>query len=323
MNKEIKIVMYHYVRDLQASEYPTIKGLDVNIFEKQIEYLTNQYDILRMEDVITAYKTGDDSILPEHGILLTFDDGYIDHYEVVYPILKKFGVQGSFFPNGMAVKEHKLLTVNRIHFILAAAEAQDKLFYKKLVQECFSLLDGYRNQGINMKLNEEYYRELAIPNRWDPEEVIFVKRLLQNALPEDIRTAMAKSLFERYVAIPENVFAKNLYMNEEQIREMRRGGMFFGLHGYDHYWLGKLTPEKMHEDMKKALDCFQNVIDRECWVMNYPYGNYSADVLDYIRGNGCVLGVTVEAETARFGIHNPLTLPRYDANDVFPKGEKV
>ena len=214
MNKEIKIVMYHYVRDLQASTYPAIKGLDANIFEKQLEYLTNQYDILSMEDVITAYKTGDDSILPEKGVLLTFDDGYIDHYEVVYPILKKFGVQGSFFPNGMAVKEHKLLTVNRIHFILAAAEAQDKYFYKGLVQECFSLMDESRKQNVRLKSNEEYYGELAIPNRWDPKEVIFVKRLLQNALPEDVRTVMAKSLFEKYVGIPEDVFAKNLYMNE-------------------------------------------------------------------------------------------------------------
>lgn len=323
MNKEMKLVMYHYVRDLQASEYPAIKGLDVNIFEKQLEYLTNEYDILRMEDVITAYNTGDDSALPERGVLLTFDDGYIDHYEVVYPILKKYGVQGSFFPNGMAVKEHKLLTVNRIHFILAAAEAQDEHFYRELVQECFSLMDEYRKQGVQLKSNEEYYRELAVSNRWDPGEVIFVKRLLQNALPEDIRTAIAERLFEKYVGIPEDAFAKKLYMSNKQIREMRRDGMFFGLHGYDHYWLGKLTPEKMHEDIEKALDYFQDVIDRECWVMNYPYGNYSDEVLDYIKKIGCVLGVSVVAETARFGTHNPFILPRYDANDVFPKGDKV
>ena len=134
-------------------------------------------------------------------MLLTFDDGYIDHYQEVYPILKKYGVQGSFFPNGMAVKEHKLLTVNRIHFILAAAEAKDKYFYRELVQECFSLMDEYRNQGVRLKSNEEYYTELAIPNRWDPGGVIFVKRLLQNALPENIRTAIAMKLFEKYVTI--------------------------------------------------------------------------------------------------------------------------
>ena len=323
MNKEIKIVMYHFIRDLYSSEYPTIKGLDINIFEKQLDYLKNQYEILRMEDVITAFKFRDDSLLPEQGVLLTFDDGYIDHYEVVYPILKKNKVQGSFFPNGMALKEHKLMTVNRIHFILAVMESQDKYFYRKLVQECFSLMDEYRKQGVRLKSNEEYYRKLATPNRWDSGEVIFVKYLLQTVLPEDIRTAIAKKLFEKYVGIPEDVFAKKLYMSKEQIREMKQDGMFIGLHGYDHYWLGKLSPEKMHKDIEKALDYFQDVVDRKCWVISYPYGNYSDDVLDYVKKKGCVLGVSVVAETTRFGIHNSLILPRYDANDVFPQGDRV
>lgn len=71
------------------------------------------------------------------------------------------------------------------------------------------------------------------------------------------------------------------------------------------------------------LDAIQNAIERECWVMNYPYGNISDDVLDYIRKTGCVLGVSVMAETARLGIGNSLILPRYDANDVYPKGYKM
>ena len=36
MSKEIKLVMYHYVRDLKNSAYPHIKGLDQSVFEKQM-----------------------------------------------------------------------------------------------------------------------------------------------------------------------------------------------------------------------------------------------------------------------------------------------
>jgi peptidoglycan/xylan/chitin deacetylase (PgdA/CDA1 family) len=320
MNREIKIVMYHYVRDLQASEYPAIKGLDVKIFEKQMEYLREHYTILRMEDVIEAVKSGDNSKLPKNGVLLTFDDGYIDHYEVVYPILKRYGAQGSFFPNAMAVEEHKLLTVNRIHFILAAAETGT---VQNLVQECFSMMDEYRSQGVELQSNEELYREYAIPNRWDPAEVIFVKRLLQNALPEEIRTEMAKKLFAKYVGAPEDIFAGKLYMNKEQMLEMKRNGMFFGLHGYDHYWLSKLPEEKMKNDIDKARNCFADVIDRDCYVMNYPYGDFSDAVLHYIKENGCIIGLTTVAETAKIGTDNPFMLPRYDANDVYPRGERV
>lgn len=36
--KELTIVMYHYVRDLKNSRYPNIKGMDVGLFEQQIQF---------------------------------------------------------------------------------------------------------------------------------------------------------------------------------------------------------------------------------------------------------------------------------------------
>lgn len=102
MEKTVHFIMYHYVRDLKNSEYPTIKGLDKELFEKQLAYLLEHYTPVRMDEILAAYQKNAFSDIPENGFVLTFDDGYIDHYEVVYPILKKVGVQGVFFPNTMA-----------------------------------------------------------------------------------------------------------------------------------------------------------------------------------------------------------------------------
>ncbi len=316
MNKKITIVMYHYVRDLKYSRYPQIKGLDVRLFEEQLQYIQKNFQPVTMEEVMAAYENGDFSELPERPLLLTFDDGYIDHYTVVYPLLKKYGIQGSFFPNAKAVKEHKLLDVNKIHHILATAPLDE------LVKACFDLMNRYRKQGIEIPANEELYRELAVPNRWDPGEVIFVKRLLQNRLSEDLRGQMATELFERYVGMSEEVFARELYMNRDQIRCMKEGGMFFGLHGYDHYWLGKMPKEQMEQDIRKALDYFSDVVDSERWVMNYPYGNYNEDVVRFVRANGCRLGLSVEADYADEA-SDRFALPRFDTNDLPPKGTRV
>ncbi len=313
---ELTIVMYHYVRDLKHSRYPEIKGLDAELFEQQLQYIKEHFHVIRMEDLLAAYKKEDFS-LPEKSLLLTFDDGYIDHFTVVYPLLKKYGMQGSFFPNAKAIKEHKLLDVNKIHHILATAPVE------KLVQDCYKAMDEYRKQGVDIPSNSELYAELAVPNRWDLAEVIFVKRLLQNALPEEIRSEIATKLFEKYVEIKEDVFARELYMNMDQIRCMKEGGMFFGLHGYDHYWLGKLAEEQMQEDVKKAIEFLGDVIDKENWVMNYPYGNYSDEVVEYIRSQGCQLGMTVEVRNAKLGEDNRYLLPRWDCNDLPPKGTRV
>ena len=310
--RKIVIVMYHYVRDLKHSRYPEIKGLDVELFEQQLQYIKEHFTVICMEDLIKAYGSKDFS-----GCLLTFDDGYIDHYTVVYPLLKKYGMQGSFFPNAKAVKEHKLLDVNKIHHILATAPIEE------LVQDCFEAMDDYRRNGEELPTNEELYQELAVANRWDPAEVIFVKRLLQNRLPEKMRNEIATKLFEKYVGMKEEVFARELYMNRDQIRCMKEGGMFFGLHGYDHYWLGKMEKEQMEQDIQQALEYFSDVIDRDAWVMNYPYGNYNEDVIKYIEKKGCVLGLTVEARNAVPEEDSPYELPRWDTNDLPPKGNVV
>lgn len=234
--------------------------------------------------------------------------------------MKKYGVQGSFFLSAMAVKEHKLLTVNRIHFILAEAERMGRM--RELVSDCFLRMDKYRLAGAGIEENQKIYGRIGVPNRWDSGEVIFVKRLLQNELPEEIRNEMAEELFAKYVGVPEDVFARELYMNMDQIRCMKQGGMFFGIHGYDHYWLGKLPVEQMKKDVDQALTYFDGIIDRDCWVMNYPYGNYSEDVIEYIRQAGCRLGVSVEARVAELGKDDPYTLPRLDTNDIYPKGDR-
>ena len=117
------IVMYHYVRDLMHSRYPGIKGLDVKLFKQQIDYLCEHFNIVRMEDII-AWKMSGGNSLPENAMLLTFDDGYVDHYTYAFPILEEAGVQGSFFIPGKTFTTHQLLDVNKIHYILASVDIE-------------------------------------------------------------------------------------------------------------------------------------------------------------------------------------------------------
>lgn len=78
--------------------------------------------------------------------------------------------------------------------------------------------------------------------------------MLQTVLPEELRNIILSRLFAKYAGVSEEQLAYELYMTEDQIRTMKRHGMLIGLHGYDHYWLGNLSPEQMRQDISKALD---------------------------------------------------------------------
>ena len=305
--------MYHYVRDLLHSRYSKIKGLDVNLFQQQVQFFKNNFSIVTMEEVIfAAYKN---QKLPENAILLTFDDGYIDNYTFVFPILEEAGIQGSFFIPGKTFATHQLLDVNKVHYILASADPES------LLHDVFERMNFYRDAKIFYPKNEELFAKYAKENRFDTKEIIFVKRMLQTVLPEPVRNQIVRDLFKKYVGLSEEKLAYELYMTEDQIRIMKKHGMFIGLHGYDHYWLGNLSKEQMEQDIHKALDVMDIFINRKQWVMNYPYGNYNEDVLNYIQEQGACLGLTTKVAVADIASNNPFELPRLDCNDFPPKSD--
>lgn len=316
MNR-IYIVMYHYIRDLAHSRYPKIKGLDLNLFRKQIMFFKQHFAVVTMEDVMEASKGSYQ--LPENALLLTFDDGYADHYTYALPILEEAGMQGSFFIPGKTFTTHQLLDVNKIHYILASADTE------KLLPVLLEKMDFYRGSEFSYPSNEELFEEHAKANRFDAKETVFIKRILQTLLPEPVRNRIVDDLFGKFVCgggYSEGQMAYELYMTEEQIRAMKRHGMFVGIHGYDHYWLGNLSEEKMKEDVDKALEIMDPFIDKKQWVMNYPYGNYNDGVLNYIRGKGACLGLTTKVAVADLAQHGLLELPRLDCNDFPPKSEQ-
>ena len=306
--------MYHYVRDLARSRYPNIKALDYNLFRMQIEYLMSKFTFVSAEELTAAVNGGDN--LPQNSVLLTFDDGYIDHYTNVFPLLKNNRIPAFFSMPGMIIAENKLLDVNKIHFILASSEPS------VIKDRIFNLLDHYRGTEFVIPGNNELYAEFAVANRYDNPDVAFIKKLLQAVLDEKLRNIIASQLFSEFVSCSEETFSKELYMSYDQVKLMKDSNMCFGLHGYDHYWLGNLPKEQMEKDIDKALDVFSSILPPKDWIMCYPFGSYNSDTITYIKSKGCGLGLTTRTAVADLKKDSPLELPRFDTNDFPPKSER-
>lgn len=309
MSLKCSIIMYHYVRELPYTRYPDIKGLRTSLFKEQLAYIQKYYTFVRGGDIIAAVY--EKKQLPERAAWLTFDDGYSDHYENVFPILDELGIEGAFFVPAKAITQHEVLDVNKIHFVLVSVKD-----IKELVEELKNLLDRYR-EAYQLQSNAFYWQKLARANRFDPAEVIFVKRLLQVELPESLRHILTDILFREYVSDDEAAFSRELYMNEDQLRCMARHGMYIGSHGYDHYWLDSLSPEKQADEIDKSLAFLKRIgSDTNNWIMNYPYGAYNDSLIDIIRQRGCKLAISTNVAIANLSPAQAYTLPRLDTNDL-------
>jgi peptidoglycan/xylan/chitin deacetylase (PgdA/CDA1 family) len=302
--------MYHYVRDLEHSRFPAIKGLSLERFRRQLDYIQSRYTPISLEDLVEA-QASPTNRLPENAILLTFDDGYSDHFLNVFPLLDAKGIKGCFFPPAQAVLEHVVLDVNKIQFVLAAVPD-----VAKLLEQVFTTIDEFRSH-YELKSREEYLAAVTEKHRYDVHEVTVIKRLLQRELPEPVRTAIVQRLFQKYVTADEAAFAVELYMSLDQIECMRLHGMHIGSHGYTHAWMNHISQAEQASETERSLEFLKSVgAGTRDWTMCYPYGGFNDSLLQVLRERSCSLGFTVEPRIADLNRDDRLTLPRIDTNDL-------
>lgn len=96
--KQVPIITYHSV-----VENPTSNSeISPETFEMQIKTLKELgYTSILFEDLVAYVENGIE--LPEKPICITFDDGYLNNYEITYPILQKYQMKATIFVIGVSV----------------------------------------------------------------------------------------------------------------------------------------------------------------------------------------------------------------------------
>lgn len=301
---QLTSVMYHYVRPVADSAFPRLKALELEKFLGQLDHLQAKYDMISPADLMAALSNG--MPLPARPCLLTFDDGYSDHYEHVFPTLKSRGMSGLFFPPKSSFIDRQMLDVNRIQFTLANHPNPDTL-----ADELDTLLAD-SGQADPAELRALHFK----PNRYDSAEVSYAKRLLQHALPADLRSELSSTLFHTHVSTDEAAFVEDLYLTPDQAREMRAAGMEFGGHGDMHLWHDQADPESLAREIAGSVATL-NAIGAP--VKNgfycYPFGGENDAVCDTVHAAGFAAGFTVVPRPwDPAGDH--LRISRLDTNDL-------
>jgi len=257
--------------------------------------------------------------LPEKAILLTFDDGYKDHYTYVLPVLLENNIQGSFYIPTKCFQDKKVLDVNKIHFILESCIGEEE----KILKEIENYLEKNKDNRISLSYID-YFKEYAVDSRFDKKEVIFIKRMLQVVLPEDYREKLVDLLFKKYVCligdkiISERAFWEELYLTPDQIRLMEKLGMHIGFHSHNHVWLNSLSKEEQESQIKSSINYFKEIgINTEKMTISYPYGGYNEDTIELMKKYKISLGFTTEVKKVDLKISDCLKLPRMDTNDFY------
>src|ERR1700722_2599054 len=90
------VLNYHRIGDPQTTQWDSgVFSTDEDQFRHQISYLKSKYPIVDLEQAL-AFVEGRVK-LTRTSVLITFDDGYLDNYQIAFPILREFQVPATFF----------------------------------------------------------------------------------------------------------------------------------------------------------------------------------------------------------------------------------
>ncbi len=92
-NNYIRIVNYHFSPQKYAKQ-----------FEKQVAWLTKKFENCDYQK-LNSFLNCEYTFKTKPGIIFTFDDGFLENYEIAYPILKKYNAVGWYMISAGLVGE--------------------------------------------------------------------------------------------------------------------------------------------------------------------------------------------------------------------------
>jgi peptidoglycan/xylan/chitin deacetylase (PgdA/CDA1 family) len=229
----VLILNYHRVGDAQASDADrSLWSATAEQFDAQLSELSRQADVIGPGDLEEVVRRG-----RGRHVMLTFDDGYRDNYEIAFPLLRAYDMPATFFLTTGFLDQPRAAWWDEIAWMLRhaktplpdveAAIALQTTRYKRLVAS--------QTERFLDRLAEE-----TGAGRCDPR------------------------------------IGAREWMTWDMAREMRDNGMFIGGHTVDHPILSSLPAASQEQQVRGCAARLEAELGEPMRLFAYPVGSRQA-----------------------------------------------
>lgn len=273
---------YHRVGDGASSPYDRdLWSATAEDFDQQVAFLSRHCDLISPHEL-------DDALAQPRGrhALITFDDGYLDNYQLAYSILRAHRAPATFFIATGFIDRPTLPWWDEIAWLLRCTELD------ALVLEPW--FDGVIQLG---------------PDRPQRIHEVLAK---YKSLPADAAARMLLALRDAVGArAPDRIDGH--WMDWDMVREMSRNGMTIGGHTVDHPILSRLPRERQQAEISECAERILAETGSPMTYFAYPVGKpwaFNADTM------ACLDSAGVRRAFSYYGGLATTASPRFDTPRV-------
>jgi len=261
------------------------EAIDAGTFERQVVFLKKHFTPVSPEEIDEKRGRFD-----SHRVLVTFDDGFRNNFEVAAPILRKHRVPALFFISSRHCEAGRFLWFSYLWCLERAFKGNGF---------------GFRGEFMDMSsiaraATMHRLRETLLSLTPHPRAMY---EAIRDELPRLEHFADNTAVADRYAG-----------MKAEQVRELSADPLFtVGVHTVDHPFLTRCEPEEAVLQVTENKAWLERVTGRQCQWIAYPGGDYDLRSIEIcrqagLRGGFAVepsLNVAAEWERPRVGIYAP------------------
>lgn len=245
------VLTYHRIGNGDTDPWdPGVFSATGDEFDAQISYLKRKGLLVTLDEALAYIEGTDKDKSKRCRVLITFDDGCLDNYEIAYPILRSHGAQGLFFLCSGLVGTGAVLWWDQIaYFVKSSGKRQFALNYPVGLQ-----VDIDRD-GLQRSLRNVFDLYERVDNK-DSER--FIAELKES------------------LGVSELPAESQRYLDWDQAREMLYGGMAVGAHTHSHPRLSLLSVEQQRWELTHCRAVLQEKLGITAETMAYPFGSPTA-----------------------------------------------
>jgi peptidoglycan/xylan/chitin deacetylase (PgdA/CDA1 family) len=260
------ILMYHRIAAVAAD--PWNLAIDPQAFETQMGHLARYRLVVSLGEFVELHRRGQ---LPSRAAALTFDDGCVCNATAAAPVLRRYGLQATFFlATGMigSAEEFWWDHLERIIFDPAAGgRATLRLGSQDLQVDL--------GQGADNPQVQRAWRALDTAT-FTQRQASYIA--VWSALKHHPAGAQGAALIDlaRQVGSRLGARATHLPMSAEQARSLAATeGFEIGGHTVDHVSLPGMDAVEQLRQMRGSRQACEDLAARRCDIFAYPYGDVS------------------------------------------------
>ena len=233
------------------------------------------YNIVPLSELESYYY--EDNKRLNNACHITFDDGDINFFEIVYPLLKKHKLPVSVYVSPKAAKE------------------QTNFWFQEIKNYDEKMLLPIIAKNSNLNIADIEGKPISA---------------IMKSLPID----MILKIIDQYQYDTKAQIKPPMNMTVNQLKEINNSGLVtLGAHTLNHPILKNESDEKSRIEIKHSVEELSNLIETEVICFAYPNGipfvDYDQREIDYLRDSSIKLAFSTEN-----GIicknDNPLSIPR-------------